>query len=501
MTACTPKSENWVTQGEITVFSALLFLVVLSLLMVQFRSAIFYMRRMSAERAAKISVDSFLAEYNRPLKDYYQILAVDGGFGQVQFQEEQLEKQLERTFLDNFKSTWSLNTKGVTIDEPLFTMLVDGGWDLFAREICMNREEAAAEASAELILKQWRGEKIEASEELKEKVEEAENIEVLESSSAEETNREEQPENKVEDPRNYLTEIWNQGILVAACPENFNISEKSCSMKDVSFPGAGNRFWEGIDFKDNKSIKNLFDDWEARLITEERTVPLLQDIGVSFYIMEVFKNGCLREAEVPKHERVLNYEVEYILAGNESDSENLKAVLWKLVALRCVMNLSYLLTSAEKGAQVEEVALVLSAALLIPQFTKVTAFLLKTAWAFAESLADCRTLLKGGRIPIVKNDASWYLSWEQMMRLNSSVLDKNECSKGLDYEGYLCIFLQLMNHEEKYRRMTNLMEKNIRILEGYENFCMTNCIYGVQISYYCKPGMGMNYRVDTALSY
>ena len=81
---------------------------------------------------------------------------------------------------------------------------------------------------------------------------------------------------------------------------------------------------------------------------------------------------------------MLAYEVEYILAGNDSDSENLKAVLWKLLAFRSVMNLSHILLSGEKGMQVEQTAAALSTALLIPEFIEVVAFLMKAAWAFAE---------------------------------------------------------------------------------------------------------------------
>ena len=93
-------------EGQVTVFMTLLFLVVVSLLMAQYRSALFYACQADAERAACLSVESFLAGYHRPLRDYYQILAVDGGFGQSAFQEEWLEEQLCSVFEENMKSAY-----------------------------------------------------------------------------------------------------------------------------------------------------------------------------------------------------------------------------------------------------------------------------------------------------------------------------------------------------------------------------------------------------------
>ena len=63
------------------------------------------------------------------------------------------------------------------------------------------------------------------------------------------------------------------------------------------------------------------------------------------------------------------------------------------------------------------------------------------------------------------------------------------------------MFLMLMNRDVKYRRMTHLMEKNIRLLPEYPQFRMAQCIYGVQATFYCEIGHGMEYKAQAALSY
>lgn len=503
-------------EGQLTVFMALVFFLVVSLLMAQYRSAVFYVRRADAERAAGLSAESFLAGYSRPLRDYYQILAVDGGFGQDTFQEEMLEEQLRYVFEKNVKAGFGAgNSADTEMEEPVFTLLIDGDWDFFLREIQLNRMDAAVSDGIAYIMEQWKEKNDRAAGDLSRKRAEAEARVEAESASADangaagqEGNNEQaedagQPDSSrepVTDPRDFVAEIWNQGILAAACPEDFAVSEKQCPMTDVSFSEAGQKIQRFIDFKDDASIQDLFEGWDGILEPEAGLRETVSDGAVQLYIMEVFDHAAAAESRVG-HDRVLDYEVEYILAGNESDSENLKTVLWKLLAFRCVMNLSHILMSGEKGLQAGQTAALLSTALLIPQFTEVVAFLLKCAWAFAESLSDCRTLLKGGKVPLMKDDTTWYLTWEQMLHLDSQMLDGNSGTEGIDYQGYLQIFLLLMKRDTKYRRMTHLMEKNIRLLPEYSGIRMDNCIYGVQVVFDCDFGQGGMQRVQTALSY
>ena len=494
--------------GQLTVFMALLFMLVVSLLMAQYRSALFYARRADAERAAALSVSSLLAEYQRPLRDYYQILSVDGGFGQDIFQEEILEERLKAVFAENLNSSLGMDSAGeIQMDEPIFTMLIDGNWDFFLREISLNRTDAMLSEGLEYIIDQWQSKKKEEVLDLSQKQAEAVRSgegqtggENKNTGAAENEGLSSEPAQPVIDPRDFVMEIWNQGILAAACPATFSVSEKSCVMTDVSFPEAGRRIQAAVDFGDSDSVKALMDQWENILEPGSGIRELVEDAAVRLYIGDVFQNAASKEVSVA-HERVLDYEVEYIIAGNTSDRENLETVLWKLMAFRSVMNLSHILMSAEKGMQVEETAVLLSAALLIPQFVKVIAFLSKTAWAFAEALSECRTLLKGGKVPLIKSAESWYLSWEQMLWLDGGALDGNSGDEGTDYEGYLQMLLLLTKRDTKYRRMTHLMEKNIRLLPEYADFRMAHCIYGVQVIFDYEAGMGMKGRVQTALSY
>lgn len=497
------RKMKMLQSGQVTVFAALLFMVVFSLLAAQYQSALYYMQRASAERAARMSVESFLAGYNRPLRDYYQILAVDGGRGHENFYSEGLKGALEAVFRENLKNIPGAGGETeISMEEPIYTLFIDGDWDFFLREITLNRKAELTEDFFQLLMEQWNRESDQASGELRQKKEEQRQAEAAESIDGEnkETEGKTETEIQITDPRDFIMEIWNQGILMAACPEDYRLSEKECPMTDISFPEAGRRINETIDFKDDGNILSILESWSCGWNYGEELRETAADAAVCMYIQEVFSDASNATPEI-EHERVLDYEIEYILAGNESDKENLKAVLWKLIAFRCVMNMAHLSADSEKQVQVYDTALLVSAAILIPQFTEITAFLLKMAWAFAEALADCRTLLKGGKVPVIKDNTSWYLSWNQMLHMERGILDGNPGNTGMDYGEYLRLFLFLMNREVKYRRMTNLMEKNIRLVPEYEKFRMDYCIYGIQAVFHCTLGTGVDCRTQMALSY
>ena len=488
-------------KGQITVFALLVFMLVASVLTAQYRSALFYAFRSDAALAANLSLDSFLATYQKPLREYYEILAVDGGYGQPVLAQDTIEEQLIRIFNSNLESSMVKNymDEGVLAESPIFTYLIDGDWDFFVREISLGIQENMVIEGIDYIVEHWKKENNQAQNEYTYKRQVAENTEVENEEGTQDKAEEET--SQIQDPRDLIMTIWNQGILKAACPSGFQVSEKTASMTDVSYPEASESVGMQIDLKNDSSIRNLFSNWESILEPQTYLNMLSEDLMVQNYIKDKFDSAVHGGKSVEDMEKVLQYEMEYIIGGHEKDSENLKTVLWKLLALRCVFNLSYLLTSTEKGNQVMVTATALSAAFMLPQFVEVFAFILKLSWAFAEALSDCRTLLKGGKIPLVKSNETWYLQWNDILQLYDGMLDGNQSKEGLDYEGYLQVLLAFTDNDTKYRRMTHLMEKNIRQIPGYAGFQMKNCIYGIQAVFGCNLGNFGYYEFQTALSY
>lgn len=500
---CTMK-----VRGEISVFAALLFVVVLGLFMALFQSAQVYLRRGDAERAARASVMSLLAGYCRPLKDEYQMLALDGGYGSSQFREAALESTLENTFKANY------GQGQVTMDEPQFVMLIGADWELFLREITIGRMTNLASDGLEGLIGLWRGNLDAQSADLMGQMAADGGVTVNEANAQAVAQREEvqalngevfedeqTPAEKIHDPREGVTQIWNQGVLAAACPGDFSVSAKSAQMTNLSYPVAQSFFQTAIDLNDERQLQSDMSQWEDVIAPGGDIVTNVEDLAVMYYISGMFKNASVMNQKVPEHRRVLDYEQEYLITGKTNDADCLTGVLERLIALRFVMNMAHLKTSPAKQQAAGESGALLATALMIPEFAPAVTMLIDSAWALGESMSDCRCLLKGGKIPMIKSEDTWYLSWDNLQMISGSLLDGNNCQSGLTYADYLKLLMLAMPKEKRYKRMTHLMECNIRLVEGYEGFRMDRLVYGVQAAFTCSPGLGSTWKVQSAMSY
>lgn len=185
----------------------------------------------------------------------------------------------------------------------------------------------------------------------------------------------------------------------------------------------------------------------------------------------------------------LAYEQEYILFGKFSDEENLKKMASKMLLIREGLNFAYLLTDSAKCEEALAVAASVAAVAGIPAAVKAIQMGILASWAYAESIAELRTLFSGGKIAAVKTAESWTVSLAEAASVpfRNSIKSK-EVSGGLDYEDYLQAFLALENLKKIGNRFANLLEKNLRLYAGYEQMkidCMitameTNNVYQAQ---------------------
>ena len=235
---------------------------------------------------------------------------------------------------------------------------------------------------------------------------------------------------------------------------------------------------------------------------------LLEQIIINEYLLNRFGNML-----EPAEDKVLAYELEYILKGKEKDKENLAAVAAELLLLRSGMNLLYLLGNAEKNAQAELLAVLLVGFTGMHGIIKVTQLLILVVWAQAEGIADVRSLFAGKRVPLVKDDLSWTLSLEGLAKLTSSNLPREtEEVGGLSYQEYLRLLLFKEKRAVRNARTMNLMEGVVK--KKYDkNFTLKDCISELVIctEFKAEPvflmlpfsgrGVQKNYQIEGISSY
>ena len=186
----------------------------------------------------------------------------------------------------------------------------------------------------------------------------------------------------------------------------------------------------------------------------------------------------------------VHYEQEYLLQGEPSDRENLKRTVNELLAVREAMNLAALYGDSEKRAEAEALALAITGLAGIAPITAAATFFIMTVWAFAESVADVKMLLAGGKIPFFKQPGEWKISLSALTEKGASIflekgtdylLGNGTDDRGLDYQDWLKLFFLIQGKSRLCYRMMDMIQN--RISEKAPGFRMDQCQYGVSVSY------------------
>lgn len=199
-----------------------------------------------------------------------------------------------------------------------------------------------------------------------------------------------------------------------------------------------------------------------------------------------------------KASKGMSYEIEYVLNGGVSDKENLKMTVNSMLMLREMMNLMSAIKSPLLSAQAETAASALVGWTGIYPVVKVTQIAMLTGWSFAEAIIDVRTLLGGGRIPLIKSEENWELSIDQMadfIEKDNRMIAENE--EGLVYDDYLKLLLYMLDRNDRRYRTMDVIQ--LRMKEKNPEFLMEDCVGAIQAEFNMKASplfysFGSRYR-------
>ena len=197
----------------------------------------------------------------------------------------------------------------------------------------------------------------------------------------------------------------------------------------------------------------------------------------------------------------LDYQIEYLIAGKEADGDNLRAIANRLCALREVANTIYLYADEVKCAEAEVLAAGLAALCFLPELTEVFKHTLLLGWAYAESVHDVKVLLAGGKVSLLKDDASWYYDLETALSLGEKGEENVNGSPGLSYEDYLRILMCFTDLDTLTARAMNMVEADIRLSEGNEYFRLDACYDRLEVCINVKSAYGYQYEIRRRKSY
>ncbi len=505
-------------RGVITVYLSLVFLIMLSLLLVLLESARVYAIGTMTERYADMAAEMVFSAYVQPLAKRYDLLVLDVGENEENL--DQFAEYLSMNLGDGQGNgrIFNLNAQIETVEEEKTASVKDESWKSLKEQIERYEKYALGSNGIENLkelMAQLQGtgvaEKVEDySGELRSEGQAADKA-VAEMEQSEE-NAENTDEN-VRDPRPGIKQWLKSGLLTLVMGDR-NISGKNIDTEQCSWHIEENKKQTLIDNFDG--YREVINALNAQNITDRIRQGLQEQktqLMVNLYILEKFGRLCGNDELVKKSgESILNYEVEYILYGHETDRENLESTAAGIFTLRTLLNLAYLYTSQEKGAVLQSVVQGLSILAAIPVVGQLLQLLLMVCWAAAEAVVDCAALTDGKKVPLMKNDGNWNLTMEQLISIGEKGGNASDYvrdgSSGLDYGQYLLILMLLTPSEAKMIRMTQLMECNIRLIDGYEQFAFSKCAVAARFSgsvqigerFWQHPG-NLKHNFDVAYSY
>lgn len=452
-------------QGEVTAFLALIFILLAAFAGSLMESASLQSAKSYRRADANRAIESVFAEYQRELLEVFDIFALEGSYESGEYDEQ---KVLERLSY--------YGASGMELEIGRIQLLTDQNGQAFLEQIARYMEKEYGLGALEGLISgidNWEG-----------KEEEAGQYQQMDAALNQELSgllSENEVELPVEDnPLPNVQKLTAAPLIELVMPGDRAVSEKSV---------------ERSELPSGRSIRKGYGDFSD--VAEK---PELSVIAFGEYVLTHFSSSVGKE-EISGG--ALDYEVEYILSGKESDRENLEDVLKKLLAIRFVPDYAYLQGSAAKRAEAQALAAALCTAVALPAAAEALTQVLLLAWAFGEGIMDLRALVKGSRVPFTKTDESWQLSLAGLMKLGTGEGEQEgkDTAGGLTYEEYLRGLLCIGSRNDMLFRTLDLIELCLRREKGLSWFRVDGCISRMEVS--CMAGLrrGITYRFSTYYGY
>ncbi|MCM1309326.1 MAG: DUF5702 domain-containing protein [Butyrivibrio sp.] len=294
----------------------------------------------------------------------------------------------------------------------------------------------------------------------------------------------------------------------------FNYSSLGISYEDTSILDALSEFMENgllaIVLPEGKSVSSAsvprLPDSASNVCGKTKDTSILtaggnsatllaKNIVYTEYVMDNFSSFADDDGRT-----VIDYEVEYIICGENTDKKNLTETVMRIAALRSGVNMVYLLTDSGKKSEAYSLAAAMAGATAMEPVIRLLQYAIMYAWAFAEGLSDVRRLFDGEKIELVKTKDTWNLSFDKLMS-HDFTADSKSSKNGLDYEMFLRILLYMESDSIKAAYTMDLVEF-FMIVNYDKKFRLKDYVYGMEISTaYRLKGLSDSYTEKSAYAY
>ena len=425
-------------KAEVTAFLSLIFVMLVTFVGGVMEAASIQVAKNQRYCDGARAMESVFAEYQKEALEEYDVFVLDAGYESVAYSEELLDKRLQYYGVVNSQNSI----------ERIQFLSDENGKAFFEQACAYTSHRYGLDYVKDMVgmTDLWEGIEKDMCDYEKEERENHNQLDSILEENEYELVQENNPIASVEG-------LKQSPVLSLVMPEGKTVSEKTVTLAELPSRRTLNQGYG--DFKDSA--------------TYGRTVGKLL---FGEYLLEHF-NSAADECG-----NVLEYELEYLIAGKSSDRENLKTVVNRLLILRLAVHYIGMQKDADRQAKAQTLALTLCSALAVPAVTEVVAQGILLAWSYEDAVLDVKALLQGQKVSLTANG-----------------------TKKLGYEEYLRIFLFLEKEEEITMRALDLMEMNLRNIQGLEFFKVDICVTRMEIKSRCSFRRGITYTFPLYFAY
>ena len=456
--------------ATMTVFMGMTILMILSIFFSLLEVLHYVSLREESVMLSKIGIESMFADYCRPMWDEYGILGIDGGYGGESFDMEMMVNRMEEYLADNVNvGEFSRGGNHLSLSEDQcavmsYGLMTDKAGAPFMKECAEAAMYGLPESLLDGLTEQadfaadgqmdWE-DMLEAGDDAYQ--------EALEEKQAGQENEDgtedDQNENGSELTAEEMEEIGNPIEMVLEWKDE-GILKQVVSMDAVSA--------KKLTSENRVSVRRLAKGNSK----EEPVVSPADRLLFQYYLSESFSSYTH-----PKERKGLSYELEYVIGGEDSDKENLAETVERLLVYRGAMNLISFPRGGDKTAKTQAVAAALAAAVANPLIEPVLTTGVTAAWVYAESVLDVRTLLRGGKVAVIKSPEEWTSDLYALGACLDMDYRARESNSGVDYQSCLIAMLTMVSHDKVGLRALDVIENELRQLPDYRNVKLDNFVY------------------------
>lgn len=325
-------------------------------------------------------------------------------------------------------------------------------------------------------------------------------------------------EPEVESPVDQILSLFTEGILSLVVEDMDSISKGSikeenlpsllASIKAEESESDCESILEGCkDNQYNSDIKNMF------AVDNSVANDLVEPLLLNQYQMDFFgdytqsdkgqtddnskldeksvSTGIEASNEMNENEAEINtlqYELEYIISGHNTDKENLSSVATKLIFLRTLMNFIYIFTDKEKNTSAYATAAALVGFTCLAPLVTLIKVVILFVWAMLEALVDTYALLDGRSVPLFKSKTTFKVTYKDLLTMSKSNIaglagkyPKDQEKIGdFSYSNYLRLFLIMNGTKKNCYRSMDIIQMNMQKELG-SGFYLSNCVFGMEV--------------------